>query len=45
MKTRFSALKLIAALAAAAALALPSCNTVSGFGQDLQDASHAVQRR
>ena len=32
-----------AALAAAAAMALSSCNTVSGFGQDLQSASSAVQ--
>ncbi|NIP92909.1 MAG: entericidin EcnA/B family protein [Akkermansiaceae bacterium] len=29
--------------AAAAALLFSSCNTVSGLGQDLQDASTAVQ--
>ena len=29
----------------AAALFLSSCNTISGFGRDLQDASSAVQNR
>jgi predicted small secreted protein len=29
----------------AAALFLNSCNTISGFGRDLQDASSAVQNR
>jgi predicted small secreted protein len=29
----------------AAALLLNSCNTISGFGRDLQDASSAVQNR
>lgn len=34
---------LLLSVAAAAALLLNSCNTVSGFGRDLQDASDAVQ--
>lgn len=37
--------KILLLATAATALALSSCNTMSGFGRDLQNASDAVQRR
>jgi predicted small secreted protein len=44
--TLIRSLAALAALSVAAtALLLASCNTVSGVGQDLQDASSAVQNR
>jgi predicted small secreted protein len=36
---------LLLSAAASAALLLNSCNAVSGFGRDLQNASNAVQNR
>ena len=41
--TRSFAKILLLSAAFAAALLLNSCNTVSGLGRDLQDASSAVQ--
>jgi len=41
MKT---SIKLVLALAGIAAMALSSCNTVAGFGRDIQGAGEAINK-